>query len=42
LIADGQDPSGGKYTGEFTFTPTEMGGGSWKYAATTCPPGGIL
>lgn len=40
LTMDGQDPSGGKYAGEITFTPTGMSGGSWKHAATVCAPTG--
>ncbi len=40
LKVDGQNPSGGKYTGEFMFAPAGWSEGSWKHAATTCAPGG--
>lgn len=36
LTVNGQDPESGKYTGELTFTPTGMNGGSWEHAATAC------
>ena len=41
LTVNGQDPSDGEYTGELTFTPTGMSGGSWEHAATACSPDGM-
>jgi hypothetical protein len=39
LQVDGQNPSGGQYVGDITFTPTDTSGGSWKHTATSCMPG---
>ena len=39
LQVDGQNPSGGQYVGDITFTPTDTSGGSWKHTATSCIPG---
>jgi hypothetical protein len=36
LTTNGQDPEAGEYTGQFTFTPAGMSGGSWQYVATAC------
>jgi hypothetical protein len=41
LTVDGQNPSGGQYVGDITFTPTGPSGGSWKHTATSCMPGNV-
>lgn len=40
LQVNGQNPSGGKYSGEFAFAPAGTSGGSWKHTASTCEPAG--
>ena len=38
LQVGGQNPSGGQYDGDITFTPTDASSGSWEHTATSCIP----